>query len=74
MLLPSVHAETLTGRVVRVTDGDTIVILGCQYDPSTRYGCRVLIPPGTRPGIWYEVQKENLSELVAGKSVVVDYS
>jgi hypothetical protein len=23
----SVHAETLTGRVVRVTDGDTIVVL-----------------------------------------------
>jgi endonuclease YncB( thermonuclease family) len=27
LIFSSLHAETLTGRVVRVTDGDTIVVL-----------------------------------------------
>ena len=34
LTLPLAQAETLTGRVVRVTDGDTIVVLDAEQGPA----------------------------------------
>jgi endonuclease YncB( thermonuclease family) len=68
----SVHAETLTGRVVRVTDGDTIVILDAD---KVQHKIRLTgIDAPERGQAFGTKSKEHLSDLVAGKSVVVDYS
>jgi endonuclease YncB( thermonuclease family) len=64
-------ADTLTGRVVRVTDGDTIVVLDSAIT-KTRSDSRTLIclkeakPTARNP-------RQHLSDAVAGKFVVVEY-
>lgn len=68
---PIAHADTLTGRVVRVTGGDTIVILDAS---NTQHKIRLQgIDAPERGQAFGTKSKEHLSELVAGKSVVVDY-
>ena len=68
----SAHAETLTGRVVRVTDGDTIVVLDTE---KVQHKIRLQgIDAPERRQAFGTKSKEHLSELVAGKSVKVDYS
>jgi endonuclease YncB( thermonuclease family) len=72
LIFLSVHAETLTGRVVRVTDGDTIVVLDMD---KVQHKIRLQgIDAPERGQAFGTKSKENLSDLVAGKSVVVDYS
>ena len=67
-----VHAETLTGRVVRVTDGDTIVILDSA---NAQHKIRLTgIDAPERKQAFGTKSKEHLSDEVAGKFVVVDYS
>ena len=67
-----VQAETLTGRVVRVTDGDTIVVLDAN---KVQHKIRLQgIDAPERGQAFGTKSKEHLSDLVAGKSVVVDYS
>ena len=67
-----VQAETLTGRVVRVTDGDTIVILDAD---KVQHKIRLQgIDAPERNQAFGMKSKAYLSDLVAGKSVVVDYS
>jgi endonuclease YncB( thermonuclease family) len=66
------HAETLTGRVVRVTDGDTIVVLDAD---KVQHKIRLQgIDAPERGQAFGTKSKEHLSDLVAGKSVVVDYN
>jgi endonuclease YncB( thermonuclease family) len=72
LLLPLVTAaDTLTGRVVRVVDGDTVYVL----DPTkTQHKIRLAgidapergQPFGTR-------SKQRMADLVAGKDVEVDW-
>jgi len=70
--LPLAHAETLTGRVVRVTDGDTIVVLDASKE---QHKIRLTGIDAPERGQDYGTKsKEHLSELVAGKSVVIDYN
>ena len=66
------RADILTGRVVRVTDGDTIVILDAN---NTQHKIRLQgIDSPERGQAFGAKSKENLSNMVAGKTVVVDYS
>ena len=69
---PLAQAETLAGRVVRITDGDTIVVLDAS---KVQYKIRLTgIDAPERGQAFGTKSKEHLSNLVAGKSVVVDYS
>ena len=66
------HADTLTGRVVRVTDGDTIVILDSS---DAQHKIRLTgIDAPERKQAFGTKSKDHLSDEVAGKFVVVDYS
>ena len=72
LTLPLVQAETLSGRVVRVTDGDTIVVLDSS---KVQHKIRLTGIDAPERGQAYGTKsKEHLSELVAGKSVVIDYN
>ena len=72
LTLPLAQAETLSGRVVRVTDGDTIVVLDSS---KVQHKIRLTgIDAPERGQAFGTKSKEYLSDLVAGKSVVVDYS
>ena len=65
-------ADTLTGRVVRVTDGDTIVVLG---PGNAQHKVRLQGIDAPERGQAYGTKsKEHLSDSVAGKFVVVEYS
>ncbi|MGC1955811.1 MAG: thermonuclease family protein [Gammaproteobacteria bacterium] len=69
--LPLAHAETLTGRVVRVTDGDTLVILAPN---NAQHKIRLQGIDAPERGQAYGTKsKEHLSELVAGKFVVIEF-
>lgn len=65
-------ADTLTGRVVRVTDGDTIVVLD---GTNTQHKIRLQgIDAPERGQAFGTKSKEYLSDLVTGETVAVDYS
>ena len=64
-------AVTLTGRTVRVTDGDTIVILS---DGNVQHKIRLQgIDAPERKQAFGTKSKEHLSDSVAGKFVIVEY-
>jgi len=64
-------AATLTGRTVRVTDGDTIVILS---EGNVQHKIRLQgIDAPERKQAYGKKSKEHLSESVAGRFVVVEY-
>ena len=72
LTFPFLHAETLTGRVVRVTDGDTIVVLDAD---KVQHKIRLQgIDAPERKQAFGTKSKEHLSDLLAGKTVEVDYS
>ena len=67
-----VQADTLTGRVVRVTDGDTIVVLDST---NTQHKIRLTgIDAPERKQAFGTKSREHLSDSVAGKFVIVEYS
>ena len=66
------QADTLTGRVVRVTDGDTIVILD-SADVQHKIRLQGIDAP-ERGQAFSTKSKEHLSDSVAGMIVVVKYS
>ena len=67
-----VQADTLTGRVVRVTDGDTIVILDSA---NTQHKIRLMgVDAHERGQAFGTKSKEHLSDSVAGMIVVVEYN
>jgi len=66
-----VQAGTFTGRVVHVTDGDTLVVVDANY---TRHSIRMLGIAAPVYGQPFAAQsKERLAVAVAGKFVVVEY-
>lgn len=72
LLTPPAYAELLQGKVVGVTDGDTITILDSAH---TQYKIRLAgidAPEKKQP--FGQVSKRSLSELVFNKSVLVDWS
>ncbi len=71
-LLPlSVSAETITGSVVRITDGDTLVVLDAN---KVQHKIRLMgIDAPEKKQAYGKKSKDNLLTLVAGKYVVVEY-
>ncbi len=72
LLTPLVgFADVLTGRVVRVTDGDTVVVLGSG---NVQHKIRLIgIDAPERGQAYGKASGRHLSERVAGKHVVVEY-
>lgn len=68
-LLPlSVSAGTITGNVVRITDGDTVVVLNAN---KVQYKIRLMgIDAPEKKQAYGKKSKDNLSDMVAGKFVV----
>ena len=76
LLLISVQAlalaGTLTGRVIRVTDGDTLVILDAN---KAQHKIRLQgIDAPERGQAYGKKSKEHLSDHVAGRFVIVEYN
>lgn len=66
-----VYADTLAGKVVRITDGDTVVVLDSS---NTQYKIRLSgIDAPERSQPFGQRSKEALSALVAGQQVEVDW-
>lgn len=67
----SVQAGIITGTVVRITDGDTLVVLDTN---KVQYKIMLTgIDAPEKKQAYGMKSKENLSDLVAGKFVVVEY-
>ena len=67
----SVQAATLTGTVVRITDGNTLVVLDSN---KVQYKIILVgIDAPEKKQAYGRKSIENLSDLVAGKFVVVEY-
>lgn len=67
-----VTAETLTGKVVRITDGDTLVILDATQTQHKIRLAGIDAPESKQP--FGQKSKERLSQSVAGQQVAVDWS
>ena len=73
MLLVSIaHADTLTGRVVGITDGDTITVLDADRQQHKIRLQGIDAPEKKQP--FGEKSKENLSRLVFSKDVRVEWN
>src|SRR5687768_6730249 len=72
LCLSLVQAETLSGRVVKIADGDTVTIL----DKSNRqHKVRLVgIDAPERKQAFGTVSRQNLADLVFGKKVAVEWS
>ncbi len=71
-LTPAAYAETIVGRVVAVSDGDTLIVLDAS---NTQHKIRLSgIDAPERRQSFGEVSKQNLARLVFGKTVVVDWA
>jgi len=71
MILAEVGAATLTGRVLRVSDGDTLVVLGPGGAHYTVDLAGAVAPRPDQP--YGEAARQRLNERAAGRFVVVDY-
>ena len=70
--LLAAHAETLAGRVVSVADGDTVTVLDAT---NTQHKIRVAgIDAPEKKQAFGNRSKDNLAELVAGKTVSVEWT
>lgn len=66
------YADTITGRVVGVTDGDTIKVLDAS---NTEYKIRLAgIDAPEKKQAFGQVSKKSLSDLVFDKQVTVDWN
>ena len=72
LLFTAVHAETLTERVVAVADGDTVTVLDSI---NVQHKVRVAgIDAPEKKQAFGNRSKDHLAELVAGKSVDVEWT
>jgi endonuclease YncB( thermonuclease family) len=65
------HAETLTGKVIRIADGDTVTILDRDHRQFRIRVAGIDAPERKQP--YYEVSKQNLARLAFGRTVTVDW-
>lgn len=71
LALPA-HADILTGKVVRVADGDTVTILDSS---NQQHKIRLMgIDAPEKKQAFGQRSKQSLSEMVAGKTVRVDWN
>lgn len=66
-----VHAEVLTGTVIKVVDGDTVTVLDRDRKQFKVRVAGIDAPERKQP--FYEVSKQNLSRLAYGRVVTVDW-
>lgn len=72
LLSSAIHAETLSGRVVAVSDGDTITVLNADKD---QHKIRVAgIDAPEKAQAFGNRSKQHLSHLVFGKSVSIEWT
>ena len=71
LLVGTAHAETLLGRVVGVADGDTITVLDADRQQHKIRLQAIDAPEKAQP--FGQRSKENLSRLVFGKDVRVEW-
>lgn len=72
LLSLSAHSVELVGKVIKVTDGDTITILDANKE---KFKIRLSgIDAPERKQAFGRVSKQSLSEMIAGKEVTVDYN
>ena len=73
LLLPCLSlADIITGRVVAITDGDTIRVLDTN---NTQFKIRLSgIDAPEKKQAFGNVSKQSLSEMIAGKEVTIDYN
>jgi endonuclease YncB( thermonuclease family) len=68
---PAASADTLTGRVVKVADGDTVTVLD---HANTQYRIRLQgIDAPERRQAYGNASRKHLASLVAGKTVTVEW-
>lgn len=70
-LLGEAHADTLTGRVVKVSDGDTITVLTGRTQHRVRLA-GIDAPEIKQP--FGQASRKHLASMVAGKTVTVEWS
>ena len=71
ILALSAHAETLTGRVVGVADGDTVTVLDANYQQHKIRLQGIDAPEKAQP--FGKRSKQSLSRMVFGKNVRVEW-
>jgi len=72
LLLPAcVPANELAGKVVHVSDGDSIIVLADEVQHKVRLGA---IDAPERLQAFGNKSKKSLAELIAGKHVTVSYN
>ena len=65
------HADTLTGKVINVDDGDTITVLD---DTNAQHKIRLTgIDAPEKRQAFGNVSKQRLADMVAGQSVAVEW-
>lgn len=72
LLIGTVRADTLTGRVIGVADGDTITVLDADNQQHKIRLGGIDAPEKAQP--FGQKSKENLSRLVFNKNVRVDWT
>ena len=71
LLCLCINAETLTGKVVRIADGDTFTLLVDKKQHRIRlHGIDAPETQGGQP--WSPKSKDSLASMIAGKTVTVD--
>ena len=71
LMCSSVQAGTIAGRVIRITDGDTLVVIDSN---NVQHKIRLMgIDAPEKKQSYGKRSKDNLSSLVTGKYVVVEY-
>ena len=71
LLIGAAHADTLTGRVVGITDGDTITLLDADRQQHKIRLQGIHAPEKAQP--FGQRSKQNLSRMVFGKNVRVEW-
>lgn len=70
LLTSATQAATLEGRIVRVSDGDTVTLLDADKTPHKIRLQGIDAPEKKQP--FGQRSKQHLSDLVAGKQVIAD--
>ncbi len=71
VLLAPVTAATLTGRVVRILDGDTVEVLNAAQDPERVRLGGIDAPEKAQP--FGTQSKQHLADLAGGQAVIVEW-
>jgi len=71
LIVPSVHAEILSGKVVRIADGDTVTVLDASRNQHKIRLVGIDAPEKKMP--FGNRSKQSLSEMVFNRHVQVEY-